>query len=186
MISGLPYATVQKLLGDDLKIHCTDEYKAMGLSFLKGDYTLACGLEMKANETEEDIIGKDYADWSVDFEIISTKAISKDDLETHIYLAGHYDFLDLAKTGDWIAFGIQGFDVPANKAERVMSAFARMKYEEIVKSVKEFKCGVIFPKGDDYFKGESITLKLCVYETDGHGNELENGRHEIKSFKFDF
>lgn len=186
IISNLPYATVEKLTGDDLFIHCTDKYTISGLTFLSGDYKLACGLEMKANETETDIVDKEYADWSVDFEITSTKGISESDPESHIALAGHYGFLDLAETGDWIGFEIAGIEIPANEPQRIMEVFTRMKYEEIVTLVKEFKCGVIFPEGDTYFEGESITLDLCVYETDGHGNEIEDGRHVIKSFTFDF
>ncbi len=187
IISNMPHASVEQLTGDELNIICTDDYQgAMGLFFLDGPQKLACGLEMKANETEEDLVGKDYADWSVDFEISSTKAISADDPDTHIYLAGHYGYENLAETGEWLAFGINGIDVTANKPERIMAAFARMKYSEIVSFVKEFKCGVIFPEGDNYFEGESLTLELCVYETDGHGNEIENGRHVIKSFTFDF
>lgn len=181
-ISSTPIkATVTALSGDELTIMCTDAWQgAMGLTFLDGEQVLDCGLKLTAQDTPADIVGKDYADWSVDFEISSTKALEESDTTPHIVLAGQYT----SWCEDWLAFELAGVGTEANKAERIMSSFARIKYSEIVNDIKEFQCGVILL--DDYFKGESITLELCVYETDGHGNELEDGRHVIKSFTFDF
>lgn len=171
---NVPNALVRPITGEDLTIECTDQFNGVNsLTFLSGEQTLDCGVVFKAIEDAEDLVGKEYADWTVDFEIESTKGIDASDTDTHIALAGYYDLsswgIDLE--GKWIGFDVQGVDVPENTRKRVMETYdANITYEQIVETVKEFKCGIILK--DDYFEGETITLHLCVYKPDGSKIEI--------------
>lgn len=180
----LPKATISVLSGDQLTIIADnmDMDNFEGLKLLDGEKVLDCGLKFSANETLADLEGKDYADWSVDFEITSSKGLSADDTTARIALAGQYE----SWMEDWVAFEVTGLDIPANEPCRMIQpVLDRMKYSEIVEDVVDFQCGVII-LDEEYFAGQTITLDLVVYETDGHGNEIEDGKHVVKSFTFSF
>ena len=172
-----PDASVRPLEGDELKITCTNVVEGYEVAdfidfpVLNGDYTLDFGLEFKADGNLPELAGKDYTRWPVDFELESTKALP-DDGESHISLAGHYGFMDLADTGYWIGFDIIGVEVAANDPQRIVGIYdPNLTYEE-VESIGTFKCGVIVDK--DFFAGETLTLKLCMYEPADEGDPIKH------------
>lgn len=181
---NMPKAAVSELEGTELEVDCVDELmgvsieNVIGFPVLKGGYELDFGLKFATTESIDDLDGVDYRNWTVDFELASTKPLYADDTESRITLAGFYPFAELAETGDWIAFKITGVDVPANEFQRIVGIYdANITYKQVVEAVGEFKCGVIVDT--DYFAGETLTLKLCMYEPDGT-------RHVIKTFEKTF
>lgn len=155
-----PQAVMTELEEDQLTVIFSDIYKDVAPvgTRIFGEHVLDCGVVLRA--LEDDATGSPYEDYYVDLLISCDKAITED---AEIVLGGHYDFDELATTGEWLGCNVSGLDVPANERIPVMGSLwgNPMRYYEIINNVKEFYCGVIC---SDFFNGSTITLELVMYE----------------------
>ncbi len=186
VVNNQPNALVRELTGNELNITCTDQVSGFNVqdfitfTVLTGDKVLDFGLEFSTKDTIADLEGKDYTDWAVDFELSSTKALPQE-TTSHIALAGHYGFMDLAETGNWIGFEIADVAVAANDPQRIVGLYdPNLTYAEVA-SIGTFKCGVIVDK--EFFENETLTLSLCMYEPTENGEPI---KHVLKTFQKTF
>ena len=155
-----PQAVMTELEEDQLTVIFSDIYENVAPVGPRvfGEQVLDCGVVLRA--LEDDATGSPYEDYYVDLLISCDKAITP---EAEIVLGGHYDFDELATTGEWLGCNVSGLDIPANERIPVMGSLwgNPMRYYEIINNVKEFYCGVIC---SDFFNGSTITLELVMYE----------------------
>lgn len=179
--STLPKAVMKELEGEELNIKIYHGYddaivgNVNGAPVPEDEITLDCGVVLSATET--DVGNSEYEKYFVDLVISADRAITAAD---EIILAGHYDFLALADSGEWIAADVTGMELDANTKVRVMQELLGnpMRYDEIVNSVKEFFCGI---KVGDSLKGVTFTLELCIYDEFDYAYE---NPHVVKTYSY--
>lgn len=146
--------------------------------------TLDFGVVFEAQQTLDEIEGKYYERYAVDFEL-------EFDKDVYAIPAGQYDMYTDATGNQWVPLSDEnGIKFEANKPARLMQDYVipmlleeedadgrTFTYRDVLNFVNKFKCGVKLVNAD-FKDGVTATLKLCMYETTTKWVETEDGGRE--------
>ena len=176
-----------------LPVADTTKLDVQQIKVADGEMTLAMGMNFKATETAEEVDGKSYEDYTVDFKLVFNQDIEAGD----IALAGYYgEYCDKYNDGNWVVFPYAEA-IPENTAISVMDAFADsgvvdldttvITYSDVVTYIKDFSCGIVFADGAVY-KDLQVIIELWVSDEEGNNyivNSEEFAYNELPTADFE-
>lgn len=138
---------------------------------------LDCYYIFTAADTGDEAAAGPYGSWHADYVV----SFDKDVPAGAAGLAGQYESF----MKEWIGLVSLDEPVPANTELRLLYMFGgAWTYEDVCEFVQVFKCGAF--DYNDALAGTTMTVQLCVFETDENGNELDKDPYVVGEYKHTF
>ncbi len=155
----LPSASVSRLPTETIKEFTIFDKFAGGADDFAEILNPQVLMQFVAKDTAESAANSAYAKYIADF-YITVDGLSQATYGKGCYLVGHYEGYG------WYAVPLDGIEVENAKYPVMSSIAAKLTYEQICTSVKDFKCGIYFaPEFIEANPNMKVSLELGLSET---------------------
>ena len=149
---------------DDLSIKLSGSMWGIDWPTMPDDTNVEAAWTFTATDTAETVEESPYKNWICDFMIECDQEVAIGELG----LIGKYESWE---NGDWLSFSNPIALSSEQSLFMLTSTLTKLQdvavtYEMVCKDVKAFDCGVFRGLAGDQMKGKTITVSLCLIDTD--------------------